>query len=133
MKVDALPDVEAIVAYELRTTLSARVYSSIPRDPVWPLITVKRIGGLPRDRARLDGPSLQIEVWGNSKAEARDLADAARVKLHAMEPKVCTTGAGYPVNATITGVADTLGLTWLPDPVTNRDRYLFGVTVFAHA
>ncbi len=133
MKVDALPDVEALVAYELRTTLSARVYSSIPTNPVWPLITVKRIGGTPADRVRLDRANIQIDVWGNNKSEARDLADSARVKLHAMEPKVCTTGAGYPVNGIITGIADTFGLTWLPDPLTDRDRYIFAVYVYAHA
>src|SRR5262245_13011214 len=102
--VQAFPDVEALVAYELRTQLPANVYSSIPRNPTYPLITIKRIGGIPTDRIRLDSVSLQLDVWGNSKSEARDLADSARVKLHAMEGKVMTTAAGYPVNGTITGV-----------------------------
>jgi hypothetical protein len=38
-----------------------------------------------------------------------------------------------PVAATVTAVDDDLGLTWLPDEVTNRDRYIFGVSVFCHA
>ena len=133
MKVDAFPDTEAIVSYWLRTSLSARVYSSIPRDPVWPLITVKRIGGIPTVRQRLDRVNIQLEVWGNSKSEARDLADAARVAIYLLEPKVCTTGAGFPVNATITGVEETLGLAWLPDPVTDRDRYITSFYIYAHA
>ena len=53
-RVDALPDAEALVSYELRTQLSARVYSSLPSSPVYPLITIKRIGGIPTDRVRLD-------------------------------------------------------------------------------
>ena len=132
-RVDTFPDIEAIVAYELRTQLSARVYSSIPENPTFPLIIVKRIGGIPSDRIRLDSASLQIEIWGNSKSEAFDLAASARKTVFGLEPKVCTTGAGYPVNAIVTGVSDSLGLTWLPDPVTDKDRYIFGLLVFAHA
>jgi hypothetical protein len=135
-KVDALPDAEALVSYELRTQLSARVYSSIPRTPVFPFILVKRIGGIPTVRERLDRANIQLEVWGTSgtsKSTIRDLADSARVKLHAMEGKVMTTGAGYPVNGTCTGVTDTLGLAWLPDPVTDADRYIFAVYVYLHA
>jgi hypothetical protein len=30
-------------------------------------------------------------------------------------------------------VDDTLGLTWLPDPPTARDHYVFGVSVTLHA
>ena len=136
-RVDALPDAEALVSYELRTQLSARVYSSLPSSPVYPLITIKRIGGIPTDRVRLDRANIQVEVWGSpgqtTKSTIRDLADSVRVKLHAMEGKVMTTAAGYPVNGTCTGVTDTLGLAWLPDPVSAADRYIFGVSAFLHA
>jgi hypothetical protein len=131
--VQAFPDIEALCAEQVRETLSARVYSSIPRDPVYPLITVKRIGGVPAVRERLDSARLQLDVWGTSKSEARDLADQARVVLHGMESKVYSVTGGDAVNAVVTGVVDNLGLTWLPDPVTDRDRYIFGVVIYAHS
>ena len=126
------PDVEALCSEWLREQLSARVYSTIPSNPVYPLMTVKRIGGLPADRARLDRANLQIDVWGNNKSEARDLADSARRQLHRMEGRIFSTGAGDVVNAVVTGVRDNLGMTWLPDPSSDRDRYIFGVSVYAH-
>jgi hypothetical protein len=36
-----------------------------------------------------------------------------------------------PVSAFISGVEDSLGLTWQPDPSTGRDRYIFGVSIYA--
>jgi hypothetical protein len=130
---DTFPDAEALASKVLRdasiTGLSTRVYSSIPNDPTWPLVTVKRIGGVPVERHRLDHPRIQIDVWGTSKSEALDIAQAARAALHAME------GQSYssPVTGTVTAVRDDLGLTWSPDPVTNRDRYIFGVSLTTHA
>lgn len=132
MIVDALPDSEALASSVLRTQLSARVYSSIPSNPTFPLMTVKRIGGIPADRVRLDRARLQIDVWGNSKSEARDLADAARVVLHAMENKTYRVSAGAVVDAVVTGVEDELGLSWQPDPVTDKDRYILGVALYVH-
>lgn len=134
-KVDAFPDAEALVSYELRTQIPANVYSSLPRTTTLPLplLIIKRIGGTPPVRERLDRASIQVDSWGTTKSEARDLADAARVKLHAMEGKVMTTGAGYPVNGVITGVTDVLGLVWVPDPPTDHDRYIFSVNVYLHA
>jgi len=128
----SFPDLEALCSQVLRNELSARVYSSIPSNPTYPLITIKRIGGIPAVIQRLDAAALQVEVWGNSKSEARDLADSARVELHEMEGKIYSTGSGYVADAVVTAVRDNLGLTWLPDDLTDRDRYLFGVRVYAH-
>lgn len=128
----AFPDLEALVSEVLREELPSRVYSSIPADPVYPLMTVKRIGGLPAVAPRLDRSRLQIDVWGNNKSEARDLADSARVKVHQMEGQTYRVADGDVVDAVVTAVEDILGLTWLPDEATARDRYIFGVDVYAH-
>jgi hypothetical protein len=121
-------DAERYVGEALRTAgtgAGTRVYSSIPKSPTWPLITLQRIGGLPVDKHRVDRASLQIAVWGNTKAEAHDIAQEARVAILRMEG---TT----PNGAVIAGVTDTLGMTWQPDNVTERDRYIFGMTLTLH-
>lgn len=118
-----------MIGVVLRTAgiCGGRVYSSIPKDPTYPLATVIRIGGIPAEKHWLDTASLQIEVWGNNKAEARDAADAARIAIHTAEGTTLPAQGGF-----ISGVQDSLGLTFIPDPTTLRDRYLFGVVVTAH-
>lgn len=127
--VSPMPDVEAVAAEILRDAdvCEGRIYSSIPRAPTFPLAIVARLGGIPAVRRRLDAARIQVSVWGNNKAEARDAADLARIALHEAEG---TTSAVY--EAYVTGVEDELGLTWLPDQETARDRYLFAVTVYCH-
>jgi hypothetical protein len=131
--VDVFPDAEALAGAVLRGDLACGVYSSIPKSPTFPLVTVFRIGGTPEERHRLDFASLQIDVWGTSKTEARDIAAEARSLLHGMEGQTYTLVGGDPDDAAVTGVSDTLGLTWLPDPETYRDRYIFGVGLYLHA
>jgi hypothetical protein len=130
---EAFPDIEALVGYWLRTQIGgSRVYSSIPNNPTWPLVTVKRIGGIPRIETMLDSAHIQLDVWGNNKSEARDLADNMRRTLHAMQGQKFATASGAPDNGYVTAVTDSLGLTFLPDPTTGRDRYIVGVYVYAH-
>jgi hypothetical protein len=131
---DVFPDAEAIAGWAMRTAgvTGGRVYSSIPNSPAFPLTILKRIGGQPAERHRLDAPRLQVEVWGTKKSEALDGAQLARSVIHSLEGQSVTTGAGAPVNAFITGVTDDLGLFWSPDPPTDRDRYIFGVRLYLH-
>ncbi len=126
------PDSEAVASWAMRQAgiASGRVYSSIPATPAFPLVIVERIGGVPAVRQKLDRARLQISVWGNSKSEARDIADQARVALYSLEGTGMTTGGGAPVNAFVTAVRNDLGLFWSPDPDTDRDRYIFGVALY---
>ena len=52
-----------------------------------------------------------------------------------MRPKL-RRGTSPTGDAFVTGVADSVGLTWLPDPSVGgkqgRDRYLFGVILYLH-
>jgi hypothetical protein len=122
------PDAEAVVAGWLRTHVAGppRVYSSVPAKPTYPLVTVSRTGGTPAVRQYLDAPRVDVNVWGNSKSEAYDLAAACRQALMDMEGKSVTD----PVAAFVSGVDDVVGITFLPDEVTARDRYVFSVTVY---
>lgn len=71
------PDAEAIViAYLNANEMNAA--GSLPNDPVWPCLVVTRIGGSPVVRWSVDQPNLQIDVWGASKADARDAAALAQ-------------------------------------------------------
>lgn len=128
-----MPDVEAICSARIRneniTNIGSRVYSSIPKDPTYPLIVVQRLGGTPAIRQRLDAALIQIDVWGGTKSQAHDAAQAARVALLELEG----TNVTDPVTGYVTAVDDAGGLIWLPDPLTGRDRYLFTLTVYAHA
>jgi len=119
------PDSEAIAGAALRSA-GYRAYSSIPANPTYPLMTVKRVGGIPRDKRMLDRANIQIDVWGDSKSQCRDLADQARRVLMSLEG---TTSSDF--NGVITCVEDSLGLFWLPDQETKRDRYIFSVVLYA--
>lgn len=126
------PDWEALAAQQLRDHIGGGVFSSVPKDPDYPLITVQRVGGTPVERHWVDRATIQIDVWGENKGQARDLADQARVALHNMEGVTYAREFGNVDDAFVNGVEDTLGLTWSPDPPTGRDRYIFGVDIYGH-
>lgn len=121
---DIFPDAEGLVGDILRAAgiTAGRVYPSVPKEPIWPLTTFARIGGIPSDRHALDYPRIQIDVWGENKAQAREQALLARLALLKAE------GVAFASrNAFIASVEDDLGLTFQPDPSTGRDRYIFGM------
>lgn len=124
-----MPDIEAVCILALRDAdvCSGRAYGAIPAEPAWPLIRVTRVGGSPVVPRRLDRARIQVEAFGNDKADARDAADAARLALMGAE------ATSFPdLNAYVTAVDDDLGLQWLPDSDTKRPRYLFVLGVTAH-
>jgi len=122
------PDIEAMIRSALAdaNVAGGRVYSSVPARPTYPLVQVQRLGGLPAVERRLDRARIQIDVWGNSKSEAFDIAETARLVAHEAEATAFGEWHGF-----ITAVEDELGMTFLPDPETNRDRYVFAVAVYA--
>jgi hypothetical protein len=122
------PDIEGMAGKVMRDAgvASGRVYSSLPTSPVWPLVTFSRLGGIPAVERRLDRARIQVETWGNNKGEARSLAEAARLALHKAQGTAVPSFAGF-----ITGVEDELGLIFLPDPPTGKDRYVFAVGIYA--
>ena len=130
--VDVFPDAEAAVGTVLRGALTgAGVYSSIPKKPTYPLIVVKRVGGNPITRHRLDAADMQFDVYAESKGAARLLAAQARQALYAAEATTVSVVSG---NAFITGVTDVMGIQWAPDPSNvPLNRYIFSVRVFLHA
>lgn len=139
---DEFPDAEAIVSKLIRDYLATYqspnethtgvgVHSSLPENARYPLIIVKRIGGEPQQRNRLDTAEMQFDVYGNNKSEARILAVKARIAVYEGEGTLVTVNP--KISGFITGVQDNLGLSYLPDPtVPSKDRYTIGVRVFLH-
>lgn len=120
----AFPDAEAVAITVLKN--SYPVMSSLPKDPSYPCVVIRRIGGVPANKHHLDFANLQFDVWGNDKAQAHDLAQGVRAAIHAAEGTLLTS----PIAAYISGVEDTLGLSWLADPVSNQARYVFAVGLY---
>lgn len=138
---NTLPDLEAVASVALRTGSIgglAGVHSSIPaKSPVYPLITVQRLGGTPAVRRYLDRARIQVDVWGGnrkdgspiSKSDILDISQAARVVLLEMEGE----SIHEPVDVFVSAVEDAMGLTWAPDPTTGRDRYTFSMWLYGRA
>lgn len=129
MSFSEMPDIEAVCIAALRAADVAdeRVYGSVPATPVYPLVKLERVGGVPAIRRRLDRASIQVSAYADDRETARDVAELARRVLHDAEAT-----AFEDFNAYVTGVEDELGLQYVPDPETTRERYLFSVAVFAH-
>lgn len=129
---EPFPDIEAacISALVGANVAGGNVASRIPASGDYPCAVVRRLGGVPAVERRLDTARIQVDVWADdhdgAQAEARDIADAARLALHALEGEDIADGF-------VTAVVDESGLMLLPDPDTGRDRYLFSVFVYAHA
>lgn len=131
MALRVLPDVEKICIdflvglAELDGHFNDRIHTELPAKPVYPLGLLSRIpGSAPVVRKHLDVARIQGEGWGNTKVEARLTAAMLQAALHELP--------GLRDLGTVTAVEDSLGLGWLPDPVTEKPRYVFEVLVYAH-
>lgn len=132
MSVTLLPDAEDIVVAfllgqaEISDLISTRVYSAIPKDPGFPLLLVRRVAGAPRFSRplRVDQPIIQLDAYGGTKKQARNLAATA-----------CAV-----IAARVSGVHDESGVvagvvfgqfSWLPDPGYSpaKPRYVTDFTL----
>jgi len=130
------PDSEYLAIQILKADVSGafgsytpRIDTKLPADPDWTkgVVQVQRVGGVPKQRRALDHANMQIDVWHETKKDAHNIAQLARVILHRAEGKVYTT----PV-AVLTGVEDSLGLAWRFDTLNLKPRYMFGVYLSVH-
>lgn len=129
--VDLFPDAEAVASTALRAAGITRVYSMIPKNPTYPLVIVRRVGGVPTTRHRLDTADLQFDAYGETKSAARLLAAQVRQAMMEAEATSVTVRTG---NAYVTAVEDVMGMTWLTDPANLPiSRYTFTMRVFLHA
>lgn len=127
-----LPYVESLVSGWLRVNMNRPVYSTLPAEPNWPVLVVKLIGTAHPTREWIMRARLQVESWGTNKTEAFHLIEEARRWIMDMAGRVFTTVGGAADDAVVTDADDDFGIMWLPDPPTNRDRYILGITVTLH-
>lgn len=126
-----LPDVEkllvdwALAHDEVAAIFEDRIYTAVPKSPVFPLLQFQRIGGGPIDRvAWLDNPLVQVDVWGGAKVTAR--AGMATVLALVASDLPGSHDLGV-VGATSVGA-----MSWLPDTSFNppKPRYTADVSIW---
>lgn len=101
--------------------VTAAVGNVLPSSAAGAFVLVRRQGGPRRDLVT-DTGQLRVEATAATRAEAHDVAQIARALLHA--------AAGTVVDGTTVYRVDELGGPQeLPDPTSNRPRYLFTVLV----
>lgn len=126
---DQLPDAELISVVYLRqhspvtSLVGSRVYTELPAGPTWPLVKATRTGGPPQSHGTLDAAFVQVEAYGSTKAEARQVA--ATVQAAFVDADGFTDSGAY-----ITATEPLSGLQWLPDPDDQQPRYLFDTAVY---
>lgn len=106
-----------------------KVYSSLPAEAgksiSWPIVVVRRLGGLPQNERWIDRANLQIEVWGANQKDCFDIWNIVR--------KTLLDAVGTTVdNCVITNARVNLGPQDIPDPPTGRDRVIGGIALFGH-
>lgn len=107
-----------------------RVFFGIPDNPVWPLITVSRVGGGDDlSEAPIDVALLQVDCWadGRNKAQAHAVASAVRDALAAIRGAVAVNGTTVLYGAVVESVL------FAPDPADARPRYAITAQVTARA
>ena len=127
-----LPDSELIARNYLAAStsvsalVSTRVSTELPDVPVFPCITLWRVGGIP-DKVWGDHPRLQVEAWGRTKTEA---SQVARTAFAALLDIGQTHSQGV-----VTDCAPANGPIWAPDPsyTPAKPRFVFDVILTTHS
>lgn len=127
-----LPDLEQLVREVLLLDprivelVGPRISATLPDAPVFPLVTLTRVGGAPSVLEWVDSGRVQLDAWAATKAGASDLA---RELIRALAD---ARGRRVPGVGVLTAVSVVLGPLWQPDPDTLRPRYLVDVQAVAH-
>lgn len=121
------PDAEGLTADELRLALDDHFADEVVVGTVVPnprperLVVVQRTGG-PRRNLVTDAPTLVIEAWAPTEAEAHDISQIARALVVALAGAVIAGIAIYRVD-------ELSGPQNLPDPLSATPRYSFTVAL----
>ncbi len=134
-----LPDAVAVIrdyllaVREVFDLVEDRIATRSPANPVYPYITLQRIGG-PQPATGtewIDKARFQVDAWGAQDDEA-GASLVIRTVLAAL--KALRHAEYQHPTAIVSEVDQDLGVTWLPD--TSREpaqpRFTFGVIVTLH-
>jgi hypothetical protein len=143
---DDFPDVEGGVRDYLRglsyvnTYVATRVFFGIPAAPVFPLITVTRVGGTDdTSEAAIDQALVQIDIWGRlyadtdpthkggDKAQCDAIRRAVRRGLRAIRGATALNASTVAYGARVESDP------FRPDPDSDRPRYALTASITARA
>lgn len=110
---------------DVTTVIGQNVGTKLPGDKALPYVLVQRVGGSEAVREHLDAPRVQVAAYAASQATAWQVAALVRGALLVADRAEHALGV-------VTGVVGVLGPIWLPDPPTNRPRYVLDVLVYVH-
>jgi hypothetical protein len=103
-------DSEAAVCDILRAALDVAVSPDLVGfEPGTRWVRVTRTGGVPTLWMQLDNPTIQLDIYAETKAAAHDLATAARAAVFA--GRATYSGRGLAVF----DVGDLTGLSWMAE------------------
>lgn len=131
MPVAVMPDAEALVVSYLKS--HAALTAIVPAANIatalntgFPAITITRVGGTPPVPVRLDRATIDISVWGATKAQASAGIRTVCAAMLDMPGLITTT-------AVVAAVFYVLGPRWLPDDSREPTvpRYLASFAVLA--
>jgi hypothetical protein len=133
MSFGSIPDIEQSVVRILSESSLViniagvdAVSTELPPDANLPRVRITLSGGTPAVTGWLQAPRINIEAWADNKEEAFDLINACAVTLTSLQDGTQVT------EGVITSVRQETGLSWSPDPVTNKARYLLGFVIHIH-
>lgn len=116
-------DVEGAVRTWLRSALpDVRVMFGVNNAASFPQITFFRVAGTDEDAL------FQFDVWGGKGAGKASVADVAADLATALDGLSGYVAAGVRLHG-----ADKPRVSWLPEPVTDRPRYVVEASIFATA
>lgn len=131
MPARVLPDAERLVGSYLRghadvvALAGTRVTTELPATPVYPAVTLTRVGGVPSIANYLDVARLEFSCWAATKAAALALARTVEAAM--------LTLPGTHALGVVTGVVQVgEGFRWNPDEETDVPRYSFVVECYLH-
>lgn len=127
-------DVEALtidylVAHEyMQAIIGNRIGTEIPDRPVFPLLRLNRIGGAARLEGYQDIARIQLESFALKGAKEIAWRTAATALAVLLAPQF----RGVHPSGIVSDATLSLGLSWQPDPETERARYVFETLIYVH-
>lgn len=114
--VNVLPDGELALIQYLRSRTEItdfvpadRITTALAPQPTYPVVLVRRIGGLVKSW-QIDEPAFQVEVVGGSRYQCQQIARAVRACILAIRNDTVT-------EATLVAGFEEVGIQWIPDNV----------------
>ncbi len=130
-----LPDAEQMtIAYLVQQPgvaglVDDRVSADIPPDAEYPRVQVTLADMEISDHGYFAGAVLDIGAWADSKEDANDVIRTVHAALWEDQEDGFV---GQREEGVVSGVMERVGIQWLPDPETNRPRYIMQMVVYVH-